>query len=553
MLPPVDETQPGGESRSPGSDLAPAPYVAPERPADASRERRWSRAELIAIVTITLFAAIIRLVNIADPPDYVFDEVYYAKDGCIYATADPKLCGIPEESTYVHPPLGKAIISVGVKAFGFDSYGWRIMAMLAGSLTVALMFMIARKLFASLVASCAAALLLALDFLHFVQSRVAMLDIFLLLFAMLAFFFTLLDRQHIARRVDALDADAKRRFRPWRVAAGIAAGAATACKWSGVFVVVGVIAITVVWEWAARRDSETTSERGMFGDILRSEAASIFLSLMILPVVVYAASYAGHLEGDLFALPWASGSWFRNLWERQQYMWDFHKDLAALHSYQSPGWSWLLLKRPVSYFFCAGGDGATACKPPTAEGNYEEIIALGNPFVWWSSLVALAFLAVAWLRRRDWRRAEGFILAGFVITYVPWLLIPSDRSAIFIFYLLPTIPFMCLALAYAAERLGSSWEARTGIGVFAAALAALFVFYYPVLTKVSIPKPQWDQRITPHFDIFGREFTLFADCEKPPGQVIDVTSTVTEDGKERVTSSASTKSYEGPPDGWCWI
>jgi dolichyl-phosphate-mannose--protein O-mannosyl transferase len=550
MLPPVDETERGIEFVPSGSTPPAAPHEDLESRPGRAPERRWSRAELIAIVTITLFAAIIRLVNIADPPEYVFDEVYYAKDGCIYATADPKLCGIPEESTYVHPPLGKAIISVGVKAFGFDSYGWRIMAMLAGSLSVALMFLIARKLFKSLVASCAAALLLALDFLHFVQSRVAMLDIFLLLFAMLAFYFTLLDRQHIVDRVDALESSGKRRLRPWRAAAGMAAGAATACKWSGVFVVIGVILLTLVWEWAARRDLDAPGERR---GLVRAQAPSIVLWLMILPVVVYAVSYAGHLEGDVFAVPWASGSWFRNLWERQQYMWDFHKDLAALHSYQSPSWSWLLLKRPVSYFFCAGGDGATACKPPTAEGNYEEIIALGNPFVWWSSLVALAYLAVAWIRRRDWRRAEGFILAGFVITYVPWLLMPSDRSAIFIFYLLPTIPFMCLALAYAAERLGNSWEARTVIGVFAAAMAALFVFYYPVLAKVSIPKPQWDQRITPHFEIFGREFTLFADCEKPPGEVVDVTSTVTEDGKESVTTSASTKAYEGAPSGWCWI
>jgi dolichyl-phosphate-mannose--protein O-mannosyl transferase len=223
-------------------------------------------------------------------------------------------------------------------------------------------------------------------------------------------------------------------------------------------------------------------------------------------------------------------------------MWKFHHDLSAMHSYQSPSWSWLLLKRPVSYFFCSGFEGSTPCHPGTAAGNYEEIMATGNPFVWWTSLIALAYITVAWVRRRDWRRAEGFILAGFAFTYGPWLLPLSNRSATFIFYLLPTIPFMCLGLAYVAELLGRSWEARTAIGIYAVALVGTFVFYYPLLAKTSLPQPDWQKRIW-----------IFDNCEKPPGKVVQVTSTETKNGKEKVTTSASTDDFDGPPSGWCWI
>ena len=547
MLPPVEESvPPEGAYRS--DEVIPRTEEAPlvRRP-----PARWSRGEIIAIVAITLIAAIIRLVNLADPPEYVFDEVYYAKDGCVFAEKSSEVCGIPDESTQVHPPLGKAIISIGITAFGFDSFGWRIMATLAGSLSVALLFLIARRLFASLVAASAAALLLALDFLHFVQSRVAMLDIFLVLFGLLAFYFALLDRAALMRRLDERNtAHRNPFFRPWRMAAGAAAGAAAACKWPGVFVLLAIIVLSIAWEKGARAE---VGERSSLGRVMLSESPSIFLWLLLLPVVTYAASYAGHLEGDLLVAPWEPGAWLRNLWERQQYMWDFHKDLSALHSYQSPSWSWLAIKRPVSYFFCAGAEGPTACNPPTAADNYEEIIALGNPFVWWSSLIALLYVGVAWLRSRDWRRPEGLILGGFLLTFLPWLVPASDRSATFIFYLLPSLPFMCLALGYGALRLGRSWEARTAITVFAAASIALFAFYYPVMAKRPLPRSQWEQRITPHFEIFGRTFTLFADCEKPPGETIQVTSTITENGKETVTSSPSTKDYEGPPSGWCWI
>lgn len=524
MLPPVEGTDPPDSLT----------------PAAVSQRYRWSKGQLIALIAITLIAAMIRMVHLSDPHEYVFDEVYYAKDGCYFANHDAKLCGISEESTYVHPPLGKAIISVGIAAFGFDSFGWRIMSLIAGSLSVALLFLVARKLMRSLLAACAASLLMAFDFLHFVQSRVAMLDIFMMLFSLLAFFFALLDREDIQRRADLVDGERKRGSlaRPWRAAAGIAAGAAIACKWSGVFMLIGVIVLTFVWEWNARRE---TADESPFWRAVSQESLSIILWLVLLPAIVYIASYIGRPElgGDILTAPWTQGSWWRNLWERQQYMWTTHKNLAQMHSYESPSWSWLLLKRPVSYFFCAGDQ----CKPPTGANNYQEIMATGSPFVWWTSVVALVFIGVTWLRSRDWRRPEGAILAGFVFTYGLWL-IPqvSSRPAIFVFYLLPAIPFMCLALGYVATRLGNSWEARTAVALYAVVALGLFAFYYPLLAKTSLPQPEWKKRIW-----------VFDNCDKPPGKTVQVTSTETKNGKEKVTTSASTEDYAGAPTGWCWI
>ncbi|MEA2461465.1 MAG: dolichyl-phosphate-mannose-protein mannosyltransferase, partial [Actinomycetota bacterium] len=297
MLPPVDQSPEGHVEPAVGARAA-------------ASKRRWTRAELIAIVAITLLAAVIRMVHLSDPKEFAFDEVYYAKDACIYAHVDTKECGIAEESTYVHPPLGKSLIALGVAAFGFDSFGWRIVPVVFGTLSVALLFLIARKIFRSLVAACAAALLLSLDLMHFVQSRVAMLDIFTTFFTMLAFFCLLVDREHMERRRGSNDPSTRRMARPWRAAAGIAAGAATACKWEGAFALVAIIVLTFVWERAARREDD---EHEAFGRTFTEETPSIVLYLMILPVVTYAATYIGHLQGDVLALPWAQGSWVRNL------------------------------------------------------------------------------------------------------------------------------------------------------------------------------------------------------------------------------------------------
>jgi hypothetical protein len=43
-----------------------------------------------------------------------------------------------------------------------------------------------------------------------------------------------------------------------------------------------------------------------------------------------------------------------------------------------------------------------------------EILALGNPLVWWASIAALTHVAFKWLRAKSLTGPEGIILAGFV-------------------------------------------------------------------------------------------------------------------------------------------
>jgi dolichyl-phosphate-mannose--protein O-mannosyl transferase len=76
--------------------------------------------------------------------------------------------------------------------------------------------------------------------------------------------------------------------------------------------------------------------------------------------------------------------------------------LDARHSYESPPWSWILLKRPVAYYVA----------PDSPDGFIGSIAALGSPLVWWSFIPAFVFTFFAWVRRRDFLGPEGLILAG---------------------------------------------------------------------------------------------------------------------------------------------
>jgi dolichyl-phosphate-mannose-protein mannosyltransferase len=483
----------------------------------------WRTADTVALATITSVAAVLRLIRLGQPPVIIFDETYYAKDACLYAIGSQSLCGTQGEQTAIHPPLGKWLMAMGIKLFGYDAFGWRIAATVAGLITIALLYILARKLLRSTLAACVAAGLLTFDFLHFVQSRVAMLDVFVPLFGLAALLFIVYDRD---RLIEGRPSPGIRR-RPWRLAAGAAAGAAAASKWPGIFFLVLVILLTVVWEMTARRE---TAPGHWVKNTLKQEGPSILVGLILLPLAVYVVSYTARLEGRVFALPWTEGSWVQAWVDRQDYMLSTHLHLDATHAYQSPAWSWILVKRPVSYFY-----------EQTASGDSKEVLALGNPLVWWASIPATAFVALRWIRRRDLRGPEGIILAGFLVTYLPWLAQQTNRSAIFLFYLLPTVPFMCLALGYVARILERSWEGRAATAIFVAAAIASFAYFYPVMTELPLSRRQWEGRI------------WFESCERQPPTVS--TSTVVERRRlATITRTELTTEKESPPtEGWCWI
>ena len=513
------------------------PEQTTEVEAHPARRRDWSRYDWIALVAVTLGSALLRLVRLGDPKGLVFDEVYYARDACWYVYAAPSVCGIEGETTMVHPPMSKWLIAIGIRIFGYDSYGWRIAAAVAGIITVALLYLLARKILGSTLGAILASGLLGIDFLHLVQSRTSMLDIFIPMFGVAAILFVAYDRD---RMIALLDQPPEERphgllDRPWRLAAGVAGSAALASKWSGGLVLVVTILLTIAWEIAHRRRD---GHGRPFRRFAREELPSIAIWLVIVPVILYGLTYAGRIGGSYTALPWTADAWVNNVWNQQFEMINFHDDLDATHGYQSPWWSWILLKRPVSYAYCGGG----SCDPAVPEGEVKEVLATGSPFVWGASILAILFACWRWARRRDWRSPEGVVVAGFLLTYLPWIALTWRREAVFLFYILPTVPFMCLALAWVATRIGWTWEAKAAVGVFSVGALAMFVFYYPLLTNVSISEDAWRARIK-----------AFDHCEVPEPEKTTKTVVETVRGKEIERIITSSGEGGGPPSGWCWI
>lgn len=481
--------------------------------------RGWSRIDTALIAIVTLGAAVLRLVSLGRPVELVFDEIFYARDACWYVYGSEAVCGVTDLVSRSHPPLGKWLIGSGIAAFGYEPFGWRVAAAAAGIISVALLYVLAWRLLrrvtpgsAATVGALAAAGLLATDFLHLVQSRVGMLDAFIVLFVIGAVLAIVLDRDRNRERGDVAWWWRLTLGRPWRLLAGVCIGAAAATKWSGAYVAPAIICLVIAWEIAERRRLHPDGGWSHWvSEAVRREAAPTFVLLGLVPLLVYVASYTGRMPGELLALPWDPASVWRGIWEHQRAMLEFHTELGGNHPYQSPPWAWPLLKRPVAYWFADEG------------GTYREILALGNPAVWWPGLLALAGLVATWWRA-GWglARPEPVILGGALATFVPWLILSGDRSQTFIWYFLPTVPFLCLALACFAAWAWERMAGRVAVVAYGLVVVVSFGLYLPLLTALPLDTDAWRLRM------------LFREC---------AAQTLPDD----------TTSQGDPPPGWCWI
>jgi dolichyl-phosphate-mannose-protein mannosyltransferase len=493
----------------------------------------------LATGVVVVIAAVLRLVDLSKPGGKIFDETYYATDAQALLKHGVEWDNNNNTGGFVvHPPLGKWVIALGEWAFhghASDEFGWRISAAVAGIVSVLLVTRIARRMFGSTVLGCAAGLLMALDGLQFVLSRTALLDIFLLLFVLATFGCLVMDRD--ARRLrwlraieagaDPSEPGAKNRPSAfpgnvpwWRLLGGVMAGCAMAVKWSAMWYIILFVFLIYLWEVGARRSA---GARHRFRDTLLDETGWI-LSFLAIASVVYLSSWTGWFLSDAgYGRHWLASTGkheypiigaLQNLWHYHQDALNFHNGLSVPHKYQSWPWQWLLLGRPVAFYYdgCSGGCAS-------------EVLLLGTPLLWWSFIPAMIALAWFGISRRDWRALPIFL--GAAAGIVPWFPWELDHRTMFYFYVAPAEPFLILAVVYVLgcvmkapvragalareapgdspghspggyERVSPRDRLLIGVaiaGVYVLVVALCFAYFYPIYTGKVITYAQWNARM----------------------------------------------------------
>lgn len=451
---------------------------------------------LVSTLSITALAALLRFLNLSNPPVLVFDETYYVKDAYTLGlfgservwpeNANPDFeAGDPSRYTtdpsyVVHPPLGKWIIWLGLNLFGVEnSFGWRFSTALIGTLAVPLVILIARQLTRSPMFSAVAGLLLAIEGHSIVLSRTAILDGILTFFVLVSFLFLIKAIQ--AQRKRILAGFLSPSISAWMIGLGISLGMAGGVKWSAAYFLAVFGLLSFFLDWQVRARSGNPRSGAVWQGLVNA------LVLGISSIGTYLLTWTGWiLNQDSWGRSF-NENWLISLVDYHRQILDFHTGLSKDHPYQASALEWLINLRPTAFYFeeqaggCLGSDECVVA-----------ITAMPNLVVWFGGL-----LAILWLVRNRLRTLEAqLVVAGFAAAWLPWLLIPERTT--FQFYAVVISPFFVLALTLALQHylrrgyLLKTFELRekriTGLVLLALVVA---IFYLPLWTGLPVPYPFW--------------------------------------------------------------
>lgn len=394
-----------------------------------------------------------------------FDEIYHAR------TAYEHILGLePYENT--HPPLGKHIISLGIRMFGMNPFGWRFMGTLFGVLMLPALYVLCKDLFGKTWLCSLGTLMFAFDFMHFTQTRIATIDTY-------SVFFLLLMYDCMVRFMykDLLGAKLRELLIPLGLS-GIFMGLGVAAKWTAAY---GAVGLAVLYFGKLIHTCLYEKKSGKLKAAIRRCWVLCLWCCLLFIAVPFGIYFCAFLP--MTTLPHNRDDLLWSFWNYQTTMFNYHSGLVAEHSFSSPWYDWPLDIRPIWFF---------SSDPCNAQGQYSTISSMGSPLLWWTCLPALCYALWEWLRKRSVYCAVA--LTGFLSVYLPWVLVPRLT---FIYHYFTAVPFLVLALLALFKRLSQSgplsarvtvggkitvqW-AQILMGAMAIGCIALFIVYFPIIS-----------------------------------------------------------------------
>jgi dolichyl-phosphate-mannose-protein mannosyltransferase len=192
-----------------------------------------------------------------------------------------------------------------------------------------------------------------------------------------------------------------------------------------------------------------------------------------------------------------------SLFEYHVQMVQFGVTLNKTHPYMSQPWGWIVISRPVALFYqCYTGPTNYQVCPTGYKGAEwsQEVLAIGNPAIWWVSIPAMLFCLGWWLTRRDWR--AGSALLCVAAGWLTWL--PFTERTKFDYYSLEFLPFLILCIVLCLGLIIGPSPGRGPLvsvrrrtlgasitGAYVLAVLILFWYFYPILAGKIIPYHDW--------------------------------------------------------------
>jgi dolichyl-phosphate-mannose-protein mannosyltransferase len=437
---------------------------------------------------IFVFSLVLRLWGLERFNTFVFDEIYYAKFANNYLTHT--------KFFNAHPPLSQYLIAIGI-AIGeklpfsqgvvndltgsmIKSWSYRWLNAVTGSFLPLVIAGLALQLTQRLRFAILVGVLSALDGLFLVESRYALNNVYLVLFGLLGQVFFLI----AARRHRETFWWSWSQSWIWLLGSGFFLGCSASIKWNGLwflFSIVGLYGLAWLFRWIEGPRFDPIAQSNLLAvKITKLSPIALALGLAIVPALTYYVLWIPHI---------AQNPEFQ-FWPLQEQIYNYHKGSAvigAVHPYCSTWQTWLTMLIPVAYFYKIGIDPLAPIalnepnNPLLPGDSIYAVHAMGNPFLWWMSTVAiitigftlilrLYFSLSSWLSKASMQSSnessnqssnqsssthssDSFTLIAIMVGYganlIPWMGI--SRCA-FLYHYMGSSVFATLALAWWGDR-----------------------------------------------------------------------------------------------------
>jgi dolichyl-phosphate-mannose-protein mannosyltransferase len=285
------------------------------------------------------------------------------------------------------------------------------------------------------------------------------------------------------------------------LAAGSSFGASVACKWNGLWFLLGIyilLAIAQIWKIIKSDRKFALLTNSLLNQFAYIHPIAIFITLVIVPIATYSLLWIPHLiqnpEPNFIGVQWA--------------ILNYHEQIGngnSVHPYCANWYTWPLMMRPLAYYF-------TEYKP----NYYYDVHAMGNPLLWWLALAAVfgslwLIIRRLWLVRNTFRIEKAilspvgelnlnyisvplFIIVNYAANLLPWVRV---TRCLYIYHYMGAVLFAILGLAWVIDlglrSRSKLWQIAGLTTIFG--VAAAFIFWLPIFLGLSIEKTQLSLRL----------------------------------------------------------
>ena len=370
----------------------------------------------------------------------VFDEVFYVRTGYEYLNN-------MEGFEVTHPPLGKIFLAIGIKLFGMNPFGWRIMGTIFGTVMIPALYVFSKKLFIERFYAIVAAILIMFDCMHFTQTRTSLIDSYSVFFIILMYYYMTKIYMSDSKKVDS-------QYVKSMVLSGIFFSLGAATKWTAIYGGLGLFTFYII--------SLYKNLLGNRKEILKSVLLGIAM-FVILPIVVYLIVYI-----PVFRENYTITRVFAEI--RDMFL--FHKDEAISHKFATKWYEWFIMLKPMLFY-----------NQIYENGLISRIYTMGNPLIWWISFGAVVYSAIKGYKNRD--NLVWIFVVGYIFQYLPWMFITRTT---FIYHYFSAIPFAIFSIIYMLKNIVK----KKYIYVYLVSVVVAFCILYPRISGFKTNFSIWE-------------------------------------------------------------